>query len=457
MERSLRKVLTALLVTALLLPHPAAAQSRLEAEDYAATFQYVMEFVEQNSLTPDLDQQKLFEAAMEGMFQILDPYSEFFTREEAEQFDNIVSRKYVGIGVEMRETPLGIAVTKVFRGSPAEDQGVMAGDMVLSVDGKQVADLGVGDVAALVLGEEGTRVGIVFQRGLELLEKSFSRRLVSIPTVEEIPLAGMDPVRAQKTMRIVLSGFAEDTEEEFKTLLETAGTRGVTHLVLDLRDNSGGYVDAAVAIGQMLVPAGPLVYFENKEGRRKVYGSTLERAPFRMTVLVNGHSASATEFLAAAIQDAGAGVLVGETTYGKGVAQYLFGIEEEYKLKLTMEEFFSRNGNKINGVGVVPDHVVEVPDLLSSDRRLYPGDVRPEVLELKKVLAYLGYFQGARDNSYDTLAVEGVMAFQRDAGLHVYGTCDFTTQKRLNQALADRLSKEDKPLEKALEVLWNRP
>jgi carboxyl-terminal processing protease len=229
-------------------------------------------------------------------------------------------------------------------------------------------------------------------------------------------------------------------------------------LILDMRDNGGGYVSTAVNVAKTIIPEGPIVYFENSDGTERVYSSSLDEdeVPFEIVALVNKHSASATEFVAGAIKDSGVGELVGETTYGKGVAQFMFDYEFGYKLKLTMEEFFTRDKNKINKIGVDPDYFVEIPDYLIGNTRYFINDQLSEVIEIEKVLNHLGYNVGNPDFLFDQKTFDAIKQFQIDQGLYGYGVCDLTTQTKLNEALQASIEAKDPQLNTAVSLILNK-
>ncbi|PKM52613.1 MAG: hypothetical protein CVV02_00310 [Firmicutes bacterium HGW-Firmicutes-7] len=429
--------------------------------EYEKMFKEVMEFLRESYVEGDkLTDKQLFEAAMKGMFNELDAYSEFMTPEESEQFVKSLNSNYVGIGVQLSTVGDYIGITKVFKGSPALAAGVETGDYFVNVDGVDVKGYSSKKLLDLVLGEEGTNVKITFGRGGSTYNVNIKRALISIPTVESVKVTDLyEDLNSEEEAQIAyisISSFSKNTGTEFEGAIEEAKTAGAKYLILDMRNNSGGYVSTAVKVSQSIVPKGGIVHFVNSNGIVVDHTSTLESAPFEIVVLVNEYSASATEFVAAAIQESNAGKIVGERTYGKGVAQYSIPYGQDYTIKLTMEEFFTRDYNKINHIGVKPDYFVEIPDYIIGDAKYYLYDNLDGVTQVEKVLDFLGYDVGTPDANYDMKTFNAVKKFQIDNGLYGYGICDFTTQTKLNEVMIKSIEKNDPQFNKAIQLILGK-
>jgi carboxyl-terminal processing protease len=429
--------------------------------EYDRMFKEVMDYVRGTYIKGDeLTEQQLFEAAMKGMFGELDVYSEFMTPAEGAEFTESLNATYVGIGVQLTTVGEYIGISKVFKGSPALAAGVKKGDYFVSVDGVSVKGFSTEELLKLVLGEEGTTVKITFGRGGTTYAVDIIRTLIKIPTVETLKISdlykGLKAEDENQIAYISLSSFSQKTDIEFKDAIGVAQSTGAKYLILDMRNNGGGYVSTAVNIAQSIVPEGPIVRFVDASGAEVVHSSTAKSVPFEIVVLVNEYSASATEFVTAAIQDSKAGTVVGETTYGKGVAQYFAGYEQGYIIKLTMEEFFSRNNNKINEVGVKPDYFIEIPDYLMGETKYYLHDEVDNVIQVEKVLNFLGYNVGTPDKKYDRKTFNAVKKFQLDHGLYGYGGCDFSTQAKLNEAMLKSIEANDPQVHKAVSLILDK-
>lgn len=454
-KRMLRTILAGALALMLLgnsmLPAAAA-----DSGEYARIFEQVMERIQQD-YTGNVSRQELFEAAMKGMFGGLDEYSEFFTQEQSQQFARSIDKDFEGIGIQFRRENNTFVVIKLIAGGSAAEGGVLPGDILLSADGVSFADMtSTDEVANKILGEKGTYVVLEVKRGQQKLSFRLERRALHLPTAEEIawnrlPLtlpAGMDP---KAVLYVALTSFGSDTAAELRDILNKAENKAAQVLVLDLRDNGGGYVHSVIEIGKMLLPKGRIVSFRDNRGEEEIYYSELNQAPYRKIIaLINKNTASAAEILAGALKDSGIGLLIGERTYGKGVAQEILNINGgQYTFKLTFKDFFTPNGTPVQKVGIAPDILLETPDYILSDRRFFVGDENEAIKKAENILRYLGYFQDAPDNKYEANTLPAVLAFQKASGLGESAVIDFTTQSALNTALRAKLSQRDQVLERA--------
>ena len=405
----------------------------------------------------ELTEEQLYEAALKGIFDELDTYSRYIPGSDSVEFTNGLNNTYVGIGVQMTIEGNDIIITRVFFNGPAEGAGVLVHDKIIGVEGQSVIGFTTQEVAKLILGDVDTDVTITFDRGGYVFDTTITRATVVINAVDQMDIKtiapDMDESTASKIGYIKIESFTDRVDRELKPILKSFEEEGKTHLLLDLRDNGGGYVDSAVAVCDLLVPEGPVLRFINNEGREIVYMSDNSDPAFEIVALINGNSASATEFVAAAIQETGIGKLVGETTFGKGVAQYIYELDDGAIVKLTQEAFYSGNNVAIHGIGVSPDIEVSIPAYLTKQDKFHQGFSYDEVLQLEEILLYLGYTVDSPDRVYDQVTVEAVKLFQSDMGLYPYGIADFTTQDRLNQALIEGVRANDLQLEAGIETL----
>ncbi len=424
------------------------------SKEYADEMEAVMDLIEERYAGGDVDRETLYEAAMDGMMTALDDYSTFFDAEEAKAFADSINQVFVGIGVRLEVTRDEVRIIEVFDGGAAKDAGIQINDIITHVDGEPVDASDVTKVVNRVIGEEGTTVDVSFKRNTTTFTKTLERRRVSIPTVveEDVSDIGANLPKALKGLvaEVEISSFSMDLDEKLYKIVTDEKAKGVKYLIMDMRNNGGGYLDTAVNMGQALLPKGVITTLKDNNGRSVSYSSDLEEAPMQLVVLVNQYSASATEIFSAAVKDSDVGVVIGKTTFGKGVAQELYELRSGHKIKLTMQEFFSPKGNKINGVGVVPDIPVHTPDYISSDIRLMAGDTGEQVENMEGILAALGYMENP-DDVYDADAYRAVMAFQKAAGLYPYGVCDYTTQIQLNTAYREYKGKNDAVMQAAFD------
>ncbi len=456
MTGHLRKLIAATLCFVLMVMPVYGAEAEKTAEAYGDDFQAIMEYID-NYYLEDVSREELFNAAVTGMFSQLDRYSTYIAADDSESFLNSINNTYVGIGVVLVQSGDYVKIERVFIDGPADGGGVEPGDLIVEIDGESAEGFTILDCQRRLLGEEGTEVTVTFNRGGAVYTILMVRDTIVLKSVEASDLGDVleeVSVEAEAAASyVLLETFSSSAASELKAIIEDEKEKRTSYLILDLRNNGGGYVDTGIQVINQLVPEGPGVTFVNNAGRVLNFESDLREAPFELVVLVNSGTASASEFVAAAIQESGQGILVGETTFGKGVAQNIVTMEDGSMIKLTTEEFLTGNGLKINGVGVTPDVVVDLPDYIDTTRRLYLTDFGDDVLVAERILEHFGYSVGAVDGQYDRSTYNAVKQFQADQGLYPYGVCDYTTQKSLNDLLLEDLQSKDTQLEKAYEVL----
>lgn len=449
-------------ITLMLTPLRVLATDSHDAyiEEKGEEFKRMLHLLTEQYAGDEVHKEVLFKAAMDGMFEELDTYSTFYTKNQKEAFIEAVSGEFVGIGVYMELDGDYPKIQQPLPKSPALKAGVKPEDLIIAINGESTKGLSLNEVASKVKGKEGTQVNITFRRGEDEFTLELTRQLIKISAVESEDIQTLFPSlsdsKARQINYIKVNSINENVATDMVPYVEKAKKKGVKYLILDLRDNLGGYVDTGVDLCNLLTPKGPVLHFINKEGRKRTYRSELEKAPFELVVLTNENTASASEFIAAAVKESGIGVTVGETTYGKGVAQYIWNFSSDYAFKLTMEEFLSRDGNKINEIGVAPDYEVIVPNLIVSPERLFLDDEMEEVKDVELILDYLGYDINKPDLIYDQKTERAITKFQETYKLRAYGVTDYPTLEMLNEKLVERINEKDIQLEKALDVILSK-
>ncbi len=309
----------------------------------------------------DTDIQAQEEAIYDGIMEGLgDPYSVYYTAEEFADLMESNSGEYVGIGaVVSQDADMIITIVRPIPNSPAEEVGLMAEDIIVQVDELELTDEDINSVVERIRGKEGTTAYIkVFRPSInDYLEFDVPRRTVENYTVYTDKLEG-------DITYIQVQGFDEKTFGEFKDAIDTAESDGTKGLVIDLRDNSGGLLDAVVDMCDYIMNGGTIVTTKDKNDiiLSKYTASTEHYVDMPMVVLVNGNSASASEIFAGAMKDTGMATLVGTTTFGKGIVQSVIPLEDGTAIKLTIAKYFTPNGNDIHQIGVEPDYEVELPN-----------------------------------------------------------------------------------------------
>ena len=299
----------------------------------------------------------LYKGAVAGLGDI---YAAYYTEEEYQSLIDSTSGSYYGIGVEISQNMSTgiITISRIFEGSPAEEAGLLPGDVLYKIAGQEVTGEDLNKVVSLIKGEEYTTVSVEVARDGQsgYLEFEVERRTIEVPTVESEMLE-------DNIGYIAITSFDDVTTEQFMTALDTLESQGMEALIVDLRNNGGGLVSSVCAILDRLLPEGLIVYTEDKYGNREEEFSDAENYFDKpMAVLVNGNSASASEIFAGAIKDYGIGTLVGTTTYGKGIVQKIYPLSDGTAVKLTVSKYYTPNGNNIHGTGIEPDVTVELSE-----------------------------------------------------------------------------------------------
>lgn len=433
----------------------AASDTIQSKQQEKSQIEEMVKFILNNYVGTGIDEQTLIDGAMKGMFDTLDKYSEYYSKEELNSFSEDVSGEYAGIGVRVKENEKFIEILEIFDNSPAKEMDIRVGDMIIEVANHSMEDMTFKEGLRLIKGIPGTTVDIKINRNNEVIKKTVERRIIKMSAVTDMPInEKLSNAEADNIRYIKISQFNANVASDMKAALQRAKNQKAEGLLIDLRDNPGGYLDQVVKICQALVPSGPIVHIAYKSGKVKTYDSTLEKSEFKIVVLVNENSASASEIMTGAIKDSAVGVIVGEKTYGKGVVQKIFKSGPENGFKMTIAEYLTRNKTHINKVGIEPDVKVEVPNFITNNNLSWQLDSEGEnVIEIENILLYLGYKRDKADNLYDEKTVKAIEKFQEDNELTINGIADFNVQVKLNDKLLENISKKDIQLESGSEKL----
>ncbi len=291
---------------------------------------------------------KLTEKAIVSLLQELDPHSVYISKEEVEKMNEPLKGNFEGIGVAFNIFKDTLLVTSTVPGGPSEKTGVLAGDRILYIDGKNVAGVGLtnNDVFEKLRGEKGTRVELKIQRKYqkELLDFTIIR--------DKIPINSLDAAYMldKETGYIKLNRFSATTMGEFKTAMSALKKEKLKNLILDLRNNGGGYLNAATDLAEEFLPANRLiVYTEGINNPRKAFMATNSGSfeEGKLIILINEGSASASEIVAGAIQDWDRGLIVGRRSFGKGLVQQPFGLTDGSMVRLTTAHYYTPSGRCI--------------------------------------------------------------------------------------------------------------
>lgn len=461
MNRWVSRLLGSVLALSLMFGTAGSAAAAANDRDEAFTLlRRVFEIVEYyHKDGADLD--AFIEGALQGGLEALgDPYTNYFTESEFDEFLDSLEGTLSGIGVYLEVADGYVIVAAPIKGTPAHRAGLEAGDRILEADGVSLVGESTEKASAVIRGEPGTAVKLLIERPAEgrTFEVTIVREVINIPEVESEMLE--DGVGY-----LALTGFSDSAASEFYKAVEELKKEGATALVLDLRNNPGGYVQAAVNIASAWVPKGEPVLIEVGKDGQSVHRSKGTLIDLPTVVLVNGGSASASEILAGAIQDYQAGPLVGTRTFGKGTVQQILFLTGGAGMKVTTAEYLTGKGRKVDGVGLTPDHVVEpatvdtsLREPLALNRLLLSGSVGLDVLALQERLAFLGY-ANERDGVMGSLTVRAVYRFRFANDLPATSAVDSAFVTKLNERVAEAIRAQaelDPQLDKAIELLTSR-
>lgn len=313
----------------------------------------------------ETDEEAQEEAIYDGIMAGLnDPYSVYYTAEEYADLMEENSGEYVGVGAVVTQgADKAVTIVRPIPGSPAEEVGLKAEDIVVQVGDVEILDQDLATVVDMIRGEEGTEVYIRIYRPSinDYVEFNVTRRVVENVTVTaEILDGNIGYIQVQQ--------FYENTDEEFIAAVKDMESKGVKGIIIDMRDNPGGLLTSVVNMCDYIMDEGPILTTKDKNGTIiSQYDSTDEESvDIPMVVLVNGNSASASEIFAGALKDTGKAEIVGTTTFGKGIVQSILPLSDGTAIKLTVAKYFTPAGHDIHELGIEPDYVVELPDGMTS-------------------------------------------------------------------------------------------
>ncbi len=327
----------------------------------------------------NVDEDKLIESAINGMVNSVgDAYTNYNDIEATDEFNQLVSGTYEGIGCTITQTEDAIVVIDVYKKSPADKVGIEANDIILTVDGQNAFELGTEKLANYIKYEAKGAIQMVVKRGEEEKTFTLNRGKVETPTVG----SQIYEKNEKKIGYIGISLFSSVTAKQFKNELAKLEKEDVDALVIDVRGNNGGYLTSVTDIAGILLPRGRAIYQIQVGNKKKITKDrTVEKREYPIAVLTNGGSASASEILAAAIKESyDHGYVVGTKTYGKGTVQQVKKLKDGSMIKYTVENWLTPNGNWINEKGIEPTDMVEL------DEEYYKNSIADNDNQLQRAL-----------------------------------------------------------------------
>ena len=340
----------------------------LKSRQYLELINSVFEYVRSNYVD-EVDPQVLYEGAMKGIMNALgDPYSSYLDTKQMSSLNDTTGGNFGGVGLSISkaaestpENPAYVLVASPIEDTPGFKAGIQAGDLIISIDGTDTSTLTMDEVLGHLRGVIGESVSLIVRRGKNMeFPVTLVRALIEVPTVKY----GM----IDKTGYIKIIEFTPQTPERVQEALDNFEQEKYTSLIIDLRNNPGGSLTDVVSIADDILGEGVIVSVRGQmDAEGDVYRSNAKGIKVPLAIIVNENSASASEILAAAVQDFDAGIVVGMTTYGKGVVQTTRQLEGNRGwLKLTTDAYYTPNGANIDGVGVIPDIEIDLPEELKA-------------------------------------------------------------------------------------------
>ncbi|MBO8173185.1 MAG: S41 family peptidase [Bacillaceae bacterium] len=430
-------------------------------EVLASDLQKIREAYEiiKQSYVRDVDSEVLIEGAIEGMLNALeDPYTVYMDTEIVEQFEQSMESSYEGIGAEVSMRNGRVTIVSPFKGSPADRAGLRPNDQIISVNGDNIEGMDLLKAIQKIKGPKGTKAT------LQVIRPGVPEPLKIVVVRDEIPIktvyADIIEKNGLKLGKLEITKFGEKTFEDFKKELQSMKENNVDGLLIDVRGNPGGYLDAVQFIADMLVPKNnTILQVVHSDGSKKLLKSTTEGVDLPMVVLIDEGSASASEILAAALKENGH-KLVGAPSFGKGTVQSVQELSDKTQIKLTIAKWLTPSGEWIHEKGVKPHIEVRQPDYfyaapLHGEQELKREMVGNEVKNLQLFLKGVGLSPGRTDGYFSRETEQAVKQFQRQHDLPATGIVDEQTAMKLQDVIYQQIQdpQHDLQLKKAIEVL----
>ena len=307
---------------------------------------------------------RLETASMEGLMGALDPYSQYLNEDAFERSMRDTEGQYGGLGMVITMEDYKLTVLKIMKDSPAAEAGIHVNDIIINVNGKQIKGMQIDDLATMLRGHPKTKVTLTVFRPITGKHKvhTLTREVISVQTVDYRKIE-------ENTGYIKIASFSKQTNEQLESILRQAQSDQVKGFILDLRNNPGGLLDQSVKVASHFLKRGRLVVFTQgrKENDRDEYRAHYKNSlsSYPVTILLNQHSASASEIVAGALRDSGRALILGETSYGKGSVQTIFRIRENVGIRLTTSKYYTPSGVDISEHGIVPEIRI-IEDLTSN-------------------------------------------------------------------------------------------
>lgn len=372
-------LITALIFTIIFIPY-IGKKNMVTDEEYSFLKKY-SNMIKINNIVKDnfvdkIDESKMVEGAIKGMVTYpTDRYTVYMNNKEFSDLIAQTEGSYAGVGIYLDEQDERIVVVAPIEDSPAARAGIKSGDIIIKVNDKEVFYKDIDKAIAMMKGKEGIKVKLnVYRKDTGYLDFNLKTEKIVIKSVKyEILQNNIGYIR--------IASFDENTAEEFNNALTTLQNKKMSGLIIDLRDNGGGLLESCTRIADKLLGEGRIVYTIDNKGEQINWKSDAKKVDVPLAILVNGGTASASEILSGAVRDFKAGTLIGTKTFGKGLVQTILPLEDGSGLKVTTAKYYTPSGECIQGTGITPDIVIEIPESVIVSDLKHEDDI-----QLKKAI-----------------------------------------------------------------------
>lgn len=445
----MKRRLVSLVLVLMLMLSSFSAFAEEEETINEALLEQILEYIEDYHYY-EVDRETLIQGAYKGILDTLDKHSVYYSEEEYSEFVSTLNGEFIGVGVYIEEHEGYVKVISPIQGLPADLAGILTGDLITHVDGESTKDYTFEAAIDLILGEEDTPVTLTINRNGEVFDVTIIRKKIEVPDVEyEMLEDGVGYLR--------IIQFGNTVAKEVNDAIVELNQAGMTSIVIDLRNNPGGYLDQVVKLADWFIEAGdPILHVDYRTMQDENYYAKLSALNIPTAVLVNEGTASASEILAGAIKNNHEGIIIGTTTYGKGTVQNLISLGDGSALKLTTAEYLAAGEKPVNNIGIEPDIIVEnkvntpldfVSMASSSLKSLHKEGL--DVYGAQQRLDYLGYDVNL-NGVYDQKTANVLYSIQLKYDLTAFALFEDTKDK-LEAMVIDKYENDDPHLNKALE------
>jgi len=425
----------------------------IDINEEIQVFQEIIGILEAEHME-EVNREKLLEGGFQGILDSLDDkQANYLSPEDYQNLRVETEGTYGGVGIEVSMEDDYVTVISPISGTPAEEAGLSSNDRIISVDGENLVGEDLNKAVSLMRGTPGEEVVVEVERpGVEEpLEFEITREQIELETVKYEMLD-------QNLGYIELSNFADTSAEEFEEAITELEQEGMEGLVIDLRNNPGGILNAAVDIADLLMPEGPITHVIGQDEKIETYESQPGGLDIPMGVLVNEASSSASEVLAGALQDSNTATIIGTNTFGKASVQNVRNLSNGGALQYTVAHYQTPDERTIHEEGLTPDIEVDPPEaaelaMMPISTDLSEGDEGEEVETLQKVLGEFGYYREEITGNFDSATLNALEEFQENLGITVTGEMSDMTVRRMHEEIEELIAEDDRKLEQAIEIL----